>query len=106
LLVERSAASFTGMEGTGGLGMMDGLSVVERSSNTQRSFTLGQRPQLQGGAWYESDTQAGGVLQSLAGAGPADTAMYQLAQSMQEQQQQPQQQGGGRMGLGALFQWR
>jgi hypothetical protein len=97
LLVERSAASFTGMESTGALGMMDGLSVVERSSNTQRSFTLGQRPQLQGGAWCESD------LQSPAGSGP-DTAMYQLAQSMQ--QQQPQQQGGGRMGLGAVFQWR
>jgi hypothetical protein len=118
-IVDRSAASFSGMDVSGG------LAVVERSSHTQRSFTYGQRPQLQelqqqGMAWYESDPSGRGLLASPVGAGPpgdsnaavfqqlvaANQAAVQLgeAQQQQQQRQQQQQQAGGR--LSALWNWR
>lgn len=110
-IVERSAASFSGMDVSGG------LAVVERTSHTQRSFTYGQRPQLQdvqqGMAWYESDASGRGLLPSLAGAGPpadSNAAVFQqlvaanrAAAQLGEAQQQ-QQQAGGR--LSALWNWR
>jgi hypothetical protein len=96
-LVERSAHSFSGMDSSGG------LAVVERSAQTQRSFTMGQRPQLQQGvAWYESEPSGGAVLQA-PGAADGNGAMYQLVAN---QVQQQQQQGGGRLGLSSLWQWR
>jgi hypothetical protein len=97
-LVERSAHSFSGMDSSGG------LAVVERSAQTQRSFTLGQRPQLQQGvAWYETES-SGGVGMQAQGSVDGNGAMYQLVAN--QVQLQEQQQGGGRPGLGALWQWR
>lgn len=107
-IVERSAHSFSGVDSSGG------LAVVERSAPTQRSFTMGQRPQLQQGlAWYESDPSAMGMGMNpspAAGVADGNAAVYQLVANqaqLQEQQQQQlqQQQGGGRFGLGALRQW-
>jgi hypothetical protein len=110
--VERSSASYSVLDSGSGLGLVDGgLSVVERSSQTQRSFTMGQRPQLQPQAaspWYKADSSAG-LLQGPAG-GDGNT-VYQVVQGqmqLQEQQQQQVQQlqGGGRLNLGSLFPWR
>jgi len=111
LTVERSSASFSVLERSqaAGLSMMDGgLSVVERSSDMQQSFTLGQRPQLQheGVPWYERDAPTG-VL--AGGQADGNGAVYQLVAGPDAQQpQQPQQQlqGNGRLGLNALWQWR
>jgi hypothetical protein len=111
--VERSSASYSVLDSGSHLGLVDGgLSVVERSSHTQKSFTMGQRPQLQQAAapWYKTDSAAGLLQGPPGGDGGAVYQVMQGQMQLQEQQQQQQQvqqlQGGGRLTLGSLFQWR
>jgi hypothetical protein len=94
--VERSAASFPVLERP--MGLLDGLGVVERGSQTQRSFTLGQRPQLQMGLWFEGQGGAGvaagggpqGVVSNPGGSLADGGLLYYLPQQQQQQALPPQ----------------